>query len=144
LTYFDTSVVAAFYWPHTFSEQAQLAYQDLAPVTISTWVEVELVSALARLVRMNTLDKDSANDILSLFNQHLRQGLYRRLELLPKHQKAAKTLLARFDLPLRSADALHLGLVTSEKLSLITADVKLADCATRTDILVHTIGPPGV
>ena len=57
---------------------------------------------------------------------HLEQNFYRRLELKNHHYRQAYTYLARFDLPLKAPDALHLATASLERLPLVTADRQLA------------------
>ena len=53
-------------------------------------------------------------------------GLYARIHIHAGHYLAARAFIARFDLPLRSPDALHLAVAAGEGLPLVTADQQLA------------------
>ena len=51
MIYIDTSVLAAYYCPEPLSEQSQRVLAEEGERAISSLVELELVSALARKVR---------------------------------------------------------------------------------------------
>ena len=65
MTYLDTSVLAAYYCPETFSTQAEEAILRASQPAISQLVEVELHSALARKIREGALTKSEGVRIVT-------------------------------------------------------------------------------
>lgn len=60
------------------------------------------------------------------FLSHLREGVYTEVLLKADHYRQARDYIARFDLPLKAPDALHLAVSAGQGLPLITADRQLA------------------
>jgi uncharacterized protein len=127
--YLDTSVVVAYYSPEPLSPVAQRTVREDARPTVSDLVEVELFSALARKVRTREMSSPDAARIGQRFLDHLQAGLYVRLAVQRRHFETAREWLARFTLPLRAADALHLALAEVEGLRVATADQDLSRSA---------------
>jgi predicted nucleic acid-binding protein len=73
------------------------------------------------------------------FLDHLRTGLYARIALQRRHYEAARSWLARFTLPLRALDALHLALADLEGLRLATADRDLSRSARSVGVAVTLV-----
>ena len=127
--YVDTSVLVPYYCPEPMSLVAQRTVRDDPRPAVSDLVEVELFSALARKVRMREMSSPDAARIGQQFLDHLHGGLYARLAVQRSHFAKAREWLARFTLPLRAADALHLALADGEGLRLATADQDLSRSA---------------
>ena len=127
--YLDTSVLVPYYSPEPLSLAAQRTVREDARPTVSDLVEVELFSALARKVRTREMPSPDAARIGQQFLDHLQAGLYTRLAVQRRHYETAREWLARFTLPLRAADALHLALADAEGLRLATADQDLSRSA---------------
>ena len=127
--YLDTSVLVPYYAPESLSLAAQRTVREDARPTVSDLVEVELFSALARKVRTREMLSPDAARIGQQFLDHLQAGLYTRLAVQRRHYETAREWLARFTLPLRAADALHLALADAEGLRLATADRDLSRSA---------------
>lgn len=140
-TYFDTSAVVAYYVPEPLSDQVQTYYQTETERTISDLVEVELLSALSLRVRIGDLERTDAERIARLFWRHLEGGVYTRRHLQATHYRLARDFIARFDLPLKAPDALHLALCAAEGLRILTADEQLARSAQALGIEAHLVGP---
>lgn len=129
MNYIDTSVLAAYYCEEEFSDQAEkIMRTDFQPI-ISDLTEIELYSAIAKKVRRKEITKRTAQETFQLFLQHIQDGYYRKISLTPKHFVCARSWLAQLDTTLRALDALHLAVVHTEKLRLITADTGLANSA---------------
>jgi hypothetical protein len=75
---------------------------------------------------MGELEATEAQKIATKFFTHLDDNLYRRLPLERRHYVLARDWIGRFDVPLRTLDALHLAVTASEELRLVTADHGLA------------------
>lgn len=141
MIYLDTSAIVPYYVPEKLSDVVEqlLQKQEDKPI-ISQLVEVELFSALSRRVRMGEVSQNDARRITELFENHLNESLYRLVLLENQHYRLARDWISRFDLPLRTLDALHLAVCSINNFSLVTADDKLAQSATilGIDILLLT------
>jgi predicted nucleic acid-binding protein len=73
------------------------------------------------------------------FLDHLQAGLYARLAVQRRHYEAARGWLARFTLPLRALDALHLALADLEGLRLATSDQDLSRSAKSLGVAVTLV-----
>jgi uncharacterized protein len=129
LIYLDTSVVAPFYWQEQLSDIVQELLQNETDVALSQLVEVELFSALSRRVRMGEISQGQAAEIADCFEAHIAYGFYTRLAVEALHYSLAQEWIRRFDTPLRTLDALHLAIASSQRICLITADRGLAGSA---------------
>lgn len=126
MPYLDTSVVVAYYVPEPLSTQVQAIYTTQTAPVISEFVELEFFAALSLRLRTRDLERTQVDRVASLFLTHLEGGWYTRIHLHAGHYLAARSFIARFDLPLKSPDALHLAVSAAESLPLITADQQLA------------------
>jgi uncharacterized protein len=123
--YIDTSVLVPYYCPEALSSVAERALRDDPSPVVSDLVEVEFFSALARKVRAREMSTADASRTGDRFIDHLQAGLYARLAVQRRHYETARGWLARFTLPLRALDALHLALADRGGLLLATADQAL-------------------
>lgn len=133
MPYIDTSVLAAYYCPETYSAKAQAVLSRGEPL-LSLLTEVELVSAVSKKVRMKELSADSGRQILTLFQSHLDLKVFAKVVLDSRHYQLAAGWMARFNLSLRTLDALHLAVAAFEKVELATADKNLAKSARQLGI----------
>lgn len=84
---------------------------------------------LSRRVRMKELTRRDAVRVSQQLQSDLASGVYERLNIEAEAYVAARGYLARFDLPLRSLDAIHLAVAASAGATLMTADAALAKSA---------------
>ena len=136
--YIDTSVLAAYYYPEAISDSVEKFILKIKRPVISALTEVELASSLSRKVREKSISKNAANQILSRFQSHLASGAFDRLAVVNVHYQTAKSWISQFVTPLRTLDALHLAITSTNNLSLVTADQQLAGAAEHFGIKVHT------
>ena len=129
MAYLDTSILVAYYCPEPLSEAAEKVLRKVNQPSISALAEVEFVSALSRKMREKTLDREAAHRILSEFESHLSQSLFKRIPLERDHYTLAYSWLSQFAIPLRTLDALHLAVASKNSLEIITADRRLAQSA---------------
>ncbi len=137
--YIDTSLVVPYYCPEALSQAAERTLRLDPRPAVSDLVEVEFFSALARKVRMGEMSAADATRTGEQFLDHLRTGLYARIAVQRCHYEAARSWLARFRLPLRALDALHLGLADVEGLRLATADQDLSRSARRVGVMATLV-----
>lgn len=139
MIYLDTSVVAPLYWAEALSNQVEELLSHETEPTVSQLVEVELVSALSRRVRMAEISQTEASAIAAQFQADLDNGFYIRLPLEPLHYTTAHNWISQFNTPLRTLDALHLAVAASNGISLITADAALAESAETLGLQVQIL-----
>jgi uncharacterized protein len=141
LIYLDTSAIAPFYWVETLSEAIEEVLRSEVAPALSQLVEVELFSALSRRVRMAEINPETARIIANRFQSDLNRGFYTHLKVEPIHYSMARDWIRQFDTPLRTLDALHLAIANTHNISLITADMGLAESARRLGVQVQTLAP---
>jgi uncharacterized protein len=130
LTYYlDTSVVAAYYCPEPLSEKVESFLTLSDQFVISSLTEVEMFSAVARKVRERNLSHSDASRILATFLGHLEGQLYGRVPLTDLHYRLARDWIGLMNNSLRTLDALHLAVASSEAITVVTADHGLAKSA---------------
>ncbi len=112
--YFDTSALVKWYLPEARSDDVAEYLQQNCPAYISLLTKVEMRSVLARRTRELHIDAETKGRIASTFEGDIALGY---LVLLPHTVDsflAAESLLGSHpDIPLRTLDALHLGVVLS-------------------------------
>ncbi len=137
--YIDTSVLAAYYCPEPLSRQAEAVLTSQMGPAISWLTVVELISALSRKVREQTLKPAGARKILDAFKTHVDGGYYRLLGIDRSDYEQAEYRIGSFDSSLRTLDALHIAVAVREKLSIVTADSSLAATAQQSGIEVFFV-----
>jgi len=129
IDYYDTSVLLPYYRPEALSEKVQALLMGNQQVAISMLVDVEMASALSRLVRMGEFSDQDAAKVQNAFAGDAKKGCFRYLAVnVAIFQQAQRWLLERKS-ALRTLDALHLACAALAEARLITADQALADAA---------------
>jgi uncharacterized protein len=126
LIYLDTSALVPFYVAEALSVSVEELFRQESDLVLSQLVEVELVSALSRRVRMREIAQEDARSIVDRFQGDLDQGFYQRLVVEPRHYELARDWIGQFATPLRTLDALHLAIAFTAEIPLVTADDGLA------------------
>ncbi|MBI1727331.1 MAG: type II toxin-antitoxin system VapC family toxin [Candidatus Rokubacteria bacterium] len=137
--YIDTSLLVPYYCPEAMSRVAERTLRGDPRPAVSDLVEVEFFSALARKVRAREMSAADATRTGERFLDHLQAGLYARVAVQRRHYEGARAWLARFTLPLRALDALHLALADAEGLRLATADRDLSRSAKSLGVAVTLV-----
>lgn len=106
MIYLDTSIVAPLYWKEALSDTVKQLVLTETELGLSQLVEVELVSALSRRVRMREISQEEAAAIVHKFQTDLNGGFYTSIALETTHYNLAREWISRFDTPLRTLDAL--------------------------------------
>lgn len=127
--YVDTSVLVAYYCPEPLSEKSETFLVTHGRPAISNLTEVEVFSAIARKIREGGMNRKDAIRVTTKFLSHLDNQIYERYPIEPQHYRLARDWLGQFTLALRSLDALHLAVASSEGATLVTADKTLAKSA---------------
>ena len=129
MIYIDTSVLAAYYCPEPLSDIADEIVTSAKSPAISYLTQVELYSAISRKVREG-MAPENGNKIIRQFELHANeQKLYQILDIDQHHYTMAANWIAQLNSPLRTLDGLHLAVSFSADLTLVTADIRLADAA---------------
>lgn len=139
MIYLDTSVIAPFYWTEALSDTVEELLRTEAELGLSQLVEVELLSALSRRVRMREISQEVARTIATLFQTHLNNNFYLLIPLESLHYQLARNWIGHFNTSLRTLDALHLACASSNNLRLVTADEALAVSANALGIEVQLL-----
>ena len=137
--YIDTSLLVPYYCPEALSQAAERTLRSDSRPTVSDLVEVEFFSALANKVRTREMSAADATRTGERFLDHLQAGLYVRIAVQRRHYETARGWLARFTLPLRALDALHLALADQEGLRLATSDFDLSRSARSVGVAVTLV-----
>ncbi|WP_417913348.1 type II toxin-antitoxin system VapC family toxin [Candidatus Electronema sp. TJ] len=127
--YIDTSVLAAYYCPEPLSDAAEEIILSVERPAVSLLTRLELISAVSRKIREG-MAREEGKKIIRQFEQHLfKENLYRILEIEEHHYTMAAGWIAQFSTPLRTLDGLHLAASCTAHLTLLTADIQLAQAA---------------
>ena len=132
--YIDTSVLAAYYCPEPLSEKAETFLTAHIQPAISSLTELELFSAISRKVREKGMDHKDAGRVTARFVAHVDNHYYTYLSIEAHHFRLARDWIGMFKLNLRSLDALHLAVSSSEGLTLVAADKGLFKSAKTLDL----------
>lgn len=125
MIYADTSVLVSYYCPEALSEKAEAFLMTHGQPTISALTEVEFFSALSRKVQGKDLSRKDAGRVAAKFLSHLDNKYYTCLPVEGQHFHLARDWIGMFKMGLKSLDALHLAIASSEGLTLITSDQRL-------------------
>ncbi|WP_228014647.1 type II toxin-antitoxin system VapC family toxin [Fortiea sp. LEGE XX443] len=129
MIYLDTSIIAPLYWTEALSNSMEQLLLNETEVGLSQLVAVELVSALSRRVRMREISQQDAIAIIERFQADLDSDFYTQIAVETVHYNLAREWISRFDIPLRTLDALHLTIAFQNNIRLVTADEALATSA---------------
>ena len=129
MLYLDTAVVLTLFVREPMSESiGKWIASRRQPLAFSDWGLTECASALGIRLRRGELDTDSAARAFRAVTTFASESC----EVIAcggHHQKEAQRLLTRFDLSLRSGDALHLAISQHAQATLVTCDRQLVAAA---------------
>jgi predicted nucleic acid-binding protein len=140
MIYLDTSVIVAYYCPEALSRHVQDLLREQVKPALSFLTEVEFTSAVAKKVRQNELGSVDGNRILAKFTSHADTGLFQIIPVKKHHYQLAKSWIGLLTTPLRTLDALHLAIASSEELQLVTSDRSFFQAAEMLDVEARLIG----
>jgi predicted nucleic acid-binding protein len=129
MVYIDTSVLVAYYCPEPLSGKAEAFLTAHMQPAISALTELELFSAISRKVREKGIDHKDAGRVIARFVAHLDNHYYTYLSVEAHHFRLARSWIGMFKLSLRTLDALHLAIASSEGFSIVTTDKSLSQSA---------------
>ena len=123
--YVDTSVLVAYYCPEPLSDKAERFLTTHLQPAISALTELELFSAVSRKVREGGINKRDGNRIIATFVSHVDSKFYTYFPVQQHHYRLARDWIGLFKFGLKSLDALHLAIASSEELTIVSADRNL-------------------
>jgi uncharacterized protein len=126
--YLDASVIVPLFIADAFSEQADALIAQESMITIADWAIVEVSSVIARQKRIGAIDTQTAQRVLSQFDSW-RTRAVSHAETLSSDMVLATEFVRKFDLGLRSPDALHLAIANRLGMKLLTFDTRMKSAA---------------
>ena len=129
--YLDASALVKLYVREAGSSDLNRAVLGRTDLLISDRSVTEIVSSLCRRRRERAFETAIAVRLTQALLSHVREGLYRRIDLVSEtHREAERLLLSMETVALRAADALHLALaVSGGARSVATYDQRLGAAA---------------
>lgn len=125
MVYVDTSVLVAYYCPEPLSEKVETFLTTRTKPIISALTEIELFSAVSKKVRTKEMKRKDAGRVVARFLADMENDYYTYLPLEASYCRLARDWIGMFSLPLRTLDALHLAISSSEGLDIVTTDPEL-------------------
>jgi hypothetical protein len=131
--YLDASVIVPPLVPEPGSAAALRFLRTATDeLLVSEYTASEVASAISRLLRTQKIDRPTADAALDQFDEWRRTDT-ERVQIIEVDLEVMSRLVRRFELKLRSPDALHLAISIRLRATLVTADGGLAgaarDCA---------------
>jgi predicted nucleic acid-binding protein len=125
MVYVDTSVLVAYYCPERLSEKAEKLLMSFVRPAISSLTEVEFFSAISGKVRKKEINLKDAGRLTARLLAHIDADHYSYILIEGHHYRLARDWIGMFKMDLRTLDAIHLAVASSEGLSLLTSDQRL-------------------
>lgn len=122
MVYVDTSVLVAYYCPEPLSEKVEAFLTTHVQPIISALTEIELFSAVSKKVRTKEMKRKDAGRVVARFLADIENGYYTYLPVEASYYRLARDWIGMFSLSLRTLDALHLAISSSEGLDIVTTD----------------------
>lgn len=127
--YADASALVSLFVPDTHSPRIdRFLRSHRILLLISDFAVAEFSSAILLRVRRQNLTHEQANAVLLKFDQWREQEA-QSVDTIHADMVVATALLRRFDLKLRTPDALNLAIAQRVAVRLLTFDVTMADAA---------------
>jgi len=140
MVYIDTSVLVAYYCPERLSEKAEEFLMGVVRPAISSLTEVELFSAVSGKARRKEINLKDAGRVIAKFLAHMDADNYTYIPVEGNHYRLARDWIGMFRMELRTLDAIHLAVASSQGLTLLTSDqglFKLAKALAQDVILLE-------
>lgn len=140
MRYVDTSVLLAYLMSEADSAVAEAFMLSAgSPLAISSWTEVELLSALGVKVRTKRLSKAAADDVVDMYSRLVAPQLH-RISVDDADHRQAVLLLDGWRTPLRAGDGLHLAIAVAHGATIYTLDHGMAHAGATLGIPVRLVG----
>jgi predicted nucleic acid-binding protein len=122
MVYIDTSVLVAYYCPEPLSQKAEKLLISYRKPAISSLTEVEFFSAVSGKIRKKEINLRDASRVTAKFLAHMDADNYTYIPVERHHYRLARDWIGMFRVELRTLDAIHLAVASSERLTLVTSD----------------------
>lgn len=140
MRYVDTSVLMAYLIPESGSGAAEAFMLSVGePLAISTWSEVELLSALGLKLRTKQLSELAADRVLDTYSRIVSPCLH-RIAVEDSHHRQAVMLLDGWRTALRAGDGLHLAIAKAHSATVFTFDRVMANAGAALGVDVMLLG----
>ena len=127
--YLDTSVIVALLTLEPFTARADAFIANMRePLLVSDLASAEFASAISRRVRTREVSLDQARSDLSDFDVWVLRSTD-LVEVDASDVATATAFLRRLDLPLVTADAIHIAAARRLAATLVTFDRQMAESA---------------
>jgi len=137
VTYFDTSVLTAYYTTEERSPDAAVLVKNASLPVISDLAVAELNVAIWRKRKLGLLSNEVVAAVFSLFDEHM-QDAFLNVPIESRHIAATRDLASRSPVRLRTLDALHLVIASELEATIVTFDNRLHEAAS---VLGHPVLP---
>ncbi len=121
--YIDTSCLVAFYVPEESTQRVDNLIRKSDRLFISDVTKVEFLSALNKKAGMSLFSQNDIRIVFSKFEEHLTGGFFTQININADHFKFATEILLQTNTALRTLDAIHLGIVQKERITIVSSDV---------------------
>ena len=127
--YLDASILVALFTSDALTERADnFLRKNPSVLIVSDFAAAEFSSVIARHVRTKDINKDDAWLVFSNFDTWTARTTH-RAPMSTADIIAAEALLRRFELTLRTPDALNIAMAQRMGAMLATFDIKMASAA---------------
>jgi len=128
--YLDSSALARVYLPETGSDLVNEALTGRDDLLISDLVVTEILSAVTRRRRQESLTIQAAQSLHKEILKDIESGILTKVDLTPRVFRQAEQLLLSLDTLLRALDAIHLSLaLMAGAKSVLTFDERMKEAA---------------
>jgi len=129
MVYVDTSVLVAYYCPEPLSDKVEAYLTAHVQPLVSALTEIELFSAVSKKVRTKEMKRKDSGRVVARFLADMENGYYTYLPVEASCFRLARDWIGMFKLSLRTLDALHLAIASSQGFSIVTTDKSLSKSA---------------
>lgn len=137
--YLDTSVIINLLMPEPLSERAEaFAKANPTDLLVSDFAGAEFSSVIARRVRSREMTETEGHSALVDFDAWSRRATL-RVAINPDDLVQVTMYLRRFDLPLKTPDAVHIAITSRTNAGLATFDRQMASAARTLGLSVADI-----
>jgi predicted nucleic acid-binding protein len=136
--YLDASVLVPLFIDDNFSERAEALLSAGAEPVVGDFAGAEFASVVSRKVRERRLTVAEGQNAFVTFDAWMSR-VQGPVETTAADVSAATAILRRLDLPVRTADALHLAIAGRLASELATFDAKMAESARRLGLALATV-----
>ena len=140
MRYVDTSVLIAYLTPEAGSVIAENFMLSAGePLAISTWTEIELLSALGAKLRTKQLSQAAVQDVIDTYSKCVAPQLH-HIEVDDADHRQTVILLDGWRTALRAGDGLHLAIALAHGATVHTLDREMASAGLVLGIPVSLLG----